>query len=114
MRWANTALGLLLYWWHANKPQSGRGSIGKSALDTLPVLDVTAIGPARLCEATKLFDAMSKTPLLPLNEIDKDAARRELDERVMRKVLGLSDSVFAPLELLRMKLASEPSIRGHK
>jgi hypothetical protein len=25
--WANTTLGALLYWWHANKQQSGRGSI---------------------------------------------------------------------------------------
>ena len=27
--WANTSLGLLLHWWHGNKQQPGRGSIGK-------------------------------------------------------------------------------------
>jgi hypothetical protein len=35
--WANTSLGLLLYWWHSNKQQPGRGSIGKSALQTFSV-----------------------------------------------------------------------------
>ena len=28
--WANTSLGFAAYWWHANKQQSGRGSIGRS------------------------------------------------------------------------------------
>jgi hypothetical protein len=38
--WGNTSLGLLLYWYYANKQQSGRGSIGKSMLQQLTVLDV--------------------------------------------------------------------------
>ncbi len=41
--WSNTSLGLLLHWWHANKQQSGRGSIGVNALDNLPILDVTTL-----------------------------------------------------------------------
>jgi hypothetical protein len=42
---------------------------------------------------------------------------KELDEKFARGVLGLPASMRAPggpLELLRMKLAREPSIRGHK
>jgi hypothetical protein len=113
--WANTSLGLLLRWWHSNKQQSGRGNIGKSALQTLPVLDVTALTPKQLAKAVALFDAMSGQPLLPLNEIDKDTVRKELDERFGKEVLGLRASVMVssgPLELLRMKLAHEPSIVG--
>ena len=56
--WANTSLGLLLHWWHGNKQQPGRGSIGKLMLQTLPILDVTALEPKLLAEAVKLFDAM--------------------------------------------------------
>ena len=115
--WANTSLGLLLRWWHSNKQQSGRGSIGKSALQTLPVLDVTVLKPKQLAEAVALFDAMCGQPLLTVNEIDKDPVRKELDEKFGRKVLGLSASMFAPgsaFEILRMKLAAEPSIRGSK
>jgi len=115
--WANTSLGMLLHWWHANKQQSGRGSVGKSALDTLPVLDVMALTPAQLLAAVSLFDVMSKEQFLPLNEIDKDPARKQLDEKFAESVLGLPSSVLAPggpLDLLRSKLAHEPSIRGNK
>src|SRR5262249_32653619 len=69
--WANTSLGLLLYWWHANKQQSGRGSIGKSALQNLPVLDVTTLGSERLEAAVQVFDQLSGKTLLPLHEIDR-------------------------------------------
>ena len=115
--WANTSMGLLLYWWHANKQQPGRGSIGKSALEGLPVLDVKALKPKQLANAVKLFDALSGKTLLPLHEIDKDPVRKELDAIFARDVLGLAIPIFAPggpLDLLRMKLAQEPSIRGGK
>ena len=115
--WANTSLGLLLHWWHGNKQQSGRGSIGKTMLQTLPILDVTALEPELLAEAVKLFDAMSGKPLLPLHEIDSDPVRKKLDEAFARNILKLPESIFAsggPLELLRMKLSQEPSIRGSK
>lgn len=115
--WGNTSLGLLLHWWHANKQQSGRGNIGKSALQNLPVLDVTALKPKQLAQAVKLFDTMSGQTLLPFHEIDRDPVRKKLDEDFARKVLGLAAPILAPggsLELLRMKLSREPSVRGHK
>jgi hypothetical protein len=115
--WANTSFGLLLHWWHANKQQVGRGNIGKSALQGLPVLDVTALKPNQLAEAVKLFDAMSGRHLLPLHEVDKDPVRWELDEKFARDVLDLAAPIYisgGPIELLRMKLSREPSIRGRK
>lgn len=115
--WANTSLGLLLHWWHANKQQSGRGSIGKSALQFLSVLDVTALKPKQLDEAVKLFDVMTGKELLPLHKIDEDPVRQELDEKFARNVLGLAAPILVsggPVELLRMKLSREPSIRGQK
>jgi hypothetical protein len=115
--WANTSLGLLLHWYHANKQQSGRGSVGVLPLQDFPILDVTALKPKQLREAARLFDVMSRMDLLPLHEIDKDAVRKELDEKFAQEVLGLPASMLAPgapLELLRMKLAREPSVRGHK
>ena len=115
--WANTSLGMLLHWWHANKQQPGRGSIGKSALQSLPILDVTELSTPRLEAAVQLFDAMSGLSLLPLHEIDKDLVRRDLDHAFARDVLGLPEKfgeAGGPLELLRMKLAREPSILGSK
>ena len=115
--WGNTSLGLLLRWWHSNKQQSGRGRIGKEALQTLPILDVTALTPQQLDAAVQIFDALSGQPLLPLHEMDKDPVRRELDERFAWDVLGLAEPILiqdGPLEVLRMKLSREPSVRGSK
>lgn len=115
--WANTSLGLLLYWWHANRQQDGRGSIGILALETLPVLNITALNKKQLAEAAKLFDVMKKKDLLPFNEIGSDATRKELDEKFVRKVLGLNGLILdagGPFDLLRMKLSKEPSICGQK
>jgi hypothetical protein len=115
--WANTSLGLLLYWWHANKQQSGRGTIGKEALHDLCVLDVKALTPDQLKRAVKVFDEMCFKEMLPFHAIDKDPVRKELDERFAREVLGMPEAVLAPggaLDVLRMKLAQEPSIRGNK
>ncbi len=58
--WANTSLGTLLRWWHSNKQQAGRGNIGKSALQTLPVLDVTSLNPNQLVEAVAMFDVRKR------------------------------------------------------
>ena len=86
-------------------------------LQTLPILDVTALEPKLLAEAVKLFDAMSAQPLLPLHKIDTDPVRKELDEAFARNVLRLPEPILTsggPLELLRAKLSQEPSIRGSK
>jgi hypothetical protein len=115
--WANTSLGLLLYWWHANKPQAGRGSIPRLKLTTMPILDVCALKPKQMREGVKIFDSMNGEQLLPLHQIDIDPIRKQLDEEFGRKVLGLPESILGPsgpLELLRMKLSREPSIRGQK
>ncbi|MCF7810882.1 SAM-dependent methyltransferase [bacterium] len=115
--WANTSIGLLLRWWYSNKQQSGRGSISKSVLKALPVLDVTTLTSKQIKEAVKIFDYICNKELLPLHEIDKDPVRKELDELFMIRVLGLKESLFisdGPFELLRMKLSREPSIRGSK
>lgn len=115
--WANTSLGLLLYWWYANKTQPGRGSILRSNLESLPVLDVTRLTEKQLNRAAKIFDETCNLDLLPIHQIDADAARQSIDERFGLEVLDLPASLFASegaFELLRRKLADEPSIRGNK
>jgi hypothetical protein len=115
--WANTSLGLLLHWWHSNKQQAGRGSVGINALETLPVLDVTALTPAHLSIATALFESIKVKPLLPVNEIARDGTRIELDTRFANQILRLPAEICEPggaLDLLRRKMEAEPSIRGNK
>jgi hypothetical protein len=109
--WSNTTLGLLLYWWAANKQQSGRGSVTITAIPDLPALDVTAITSEQLKAMVRVFDELTRMPLRPFNEIESDAKRVELDRRVLGEILGLP---ISGLLLLRRKLAAEPSIAGSK
>lgn len=115
--WGNSTLGLLMYWWHSSKQQRRRGSIPKSTLQTLPILDVTALSTDQLTRAAQIFDATCKLPLKPLHELDIDENRKTLDRRFYGEVLGLPESILAdggPLDILRQKLSREPSIRGSK
>jgi hypothetical protein len=115
--WANSSLGLLLHWWYANKQQAGRGSIGIMALESLPVLDVTKLSKDALARAVSIFDDTKHKELRPVNEIDQDTVRYEIDTRLCTEVLGFPTELTAPdgpLALLRQKLALEPSIAGSK
>jgi hypothetical protein len=115
--WANTSLGMLLRWWHSNKQQAGRGNVGKTAMEDLPILNITALTAQQLAKAVEIFDETCDKALLPLHEIDKDPVRKELDGRFARDVLGVPNAILqpdGPMDLLRKKLAREPSIRGNK
>ena len=60
---------------------------------------------------------MKHCPMLPVNQIDEDPVRAELDRRLLTEVLGLPEELCAPdgpMDLLRRKLAAEPSIHGGK
>ncbi len=115
--WGNTTLGLLMYWWHASKQQAGRGSLAKSALQDLRVLDVTALSADQLARAVQIFDETCQLPLKPVHELDIDENRKTLDRRFYGEALGLPAAILAdggPLDILRQKLSREPSIRGSK
>jgi len=115
--WANSSLGLLLHWWFANKQQAGRGSVGISALESLLVLDVTKLTEKELAKTTAIFDDLKNKELKPVNEINRDTVRAEIDERLAVEVLGFPSELVSPdgpLALLRWKLSLEPSITGGK
>lgn len=115
--WSNSTFGLLLHWWHANKEQAGRGNIGVSALESLPVLDVAKLSEEQLNNAVDIFDHLKHKELRPVNEITMDSVRAEVDERLATEVLGFPPELLTPdgpLALLRQKLALEPSITGGK
>ncbi|MGL5169002.1 MAG: hypothetical protein ACRC9K_24240 [Afipia sp.] len=115
--WANSTLGLLLYWWLANKQQAGRGSIGKTSLLNLCVLDVAKLSSNKLKAAAKVFGDFGSEALKPLHQLDTDETRHALDKAFMTDVLGFPNALHepnGPMQLLRMKLAREPSVVGHK
>lgn len=71
----------------------------------------------QLDDAAALVVARASIAMRPFNEIDADQARADLDRAFLGDVLGLPASLFdagGPLDLLRRKLAAEPSITGLK
>ncbi len=113
--WGNSTLGLLLYWWHSSRQQAGRGRMPVTTIRTMPTLDVTSLSDAQLKVAESIFDDMRDREFLPANEAYRDESRKELDRRVLVDLLGLpEDKVLEPLELLRLKWCSEPSVHGGK
>ena len=117
MLWANSTLGCLCYWWQATKQHSGRGRIPKSAIINIPTLDLQALSEEQLAAAGRIFEDMKHCPMLPVNQIDEDPVRAELDRRLLTEVLNLPEELCAmdgPMDLLRRKLAAEPSIHGGK
>ena len=112
--WGNSTLGLLCYWWHSSRQQAGRGSMPITAIRSMPTLDVTKLTQAQLDTAGEIFEDMKSAQFLPANEAYRDNTRKELDYRVLIDMLGLPGSLLEPLDLLRMKWCSEPSVHGGK
>ena len=115
--WGNCILGLAVNWYYSNKQQAGRGSIGKNQLFDLPILDVTSLSDQQVKAGAQVFDNFAASELLPLHELNNDTNRQNLDRRFLTECLGFPDAVVSiggPLDILRTKLAREPSIRGHK
>ena len=85
-----------------------------TAIRTMPTLDVTKLTPEQLATAEAIFADMRDAQFLPANEAWHDNTRQELDYRVLTEMLGLPKSIIQPLDLLRLKWCSEPSVHGGK
>ena len=113
--WGNSTLGLFQYWYHASKQQIGRGLMPVTAIRRMPFLDVTALEPDQLAVAEAVFEEMRDAELKPAYLADSDAARRQLDKRVLSDVMGLEWALLEePLAVLRRKWCAEPSVRAGK
>ena len=112
--WGNSTPGILLYWWQANKQQSGRGRISPSRVPEMPFLDLRKLSPSQLAAAKKGFDEIKARKFLPFHLAHEDDSRKLLDKIILVDVLGLPKSVLDGVALVREKLAREPSVRGGK
>ena len=116
--WSNSTLGLLCYWLHCNKRQSGRGAIRLTLLHSMPTLDMRQLDQTALQNAERIFEEMKHKRMLPFNQMFEDVVRQELDQRLLSEVLGISEAahpdVHAGLHRLREQLCAEPSIHGGK
>ena len=112
--WGNSTLGLLSWWWRANRQQSSKGGLTVSSAVSLPVLDFRALTDAQLVRAEEIFWEFRDKELLPAYLVDADPNRALLDERVICDLLGFEEAVYQGVRRLAAKWCAEPSVHGGK
>ena len=112
--WSNSTLGLLAYWWHANRQQNGRGRTTIRAVESLPILDFRRLTNAQLATAERIFDEFRDKEFKPAYLADADANRALLDRRVVRDLLGFDEATYQAVRRLAEKWCAEPSVHGGK
>ena len=112
--WGNSTLGLLIFWWHANRQQDGRGRITIRTAESLPILDLRTLTDAQLAIAEAIFNDFRDKELQPAYLADADPNRALLDRRVVCDLLGFDESVYQGVRRLAAKWCAEPSVHGGK
>ena len=112
--WSNSTMGIFLHANHANRTQQGRGRGNKGMLETLVTLDARELQPWQLDEAQSVWQDFRGRRFESFHKCAVDENRIELDERLVRDVLGLGADAVASVARLRTLLAREPSIHGTK
>ena len=105
---------MLLHANHSNRAQEGRGTGNKGMLESLSTLDVRELQEWQLDEAQAIWRDFRNRKFQPFHHCAVDPARIELDERVVRDMLGLGEGAVEAAARLRTLLASDPSIHGSK
>ena len=77
-------------------------------------LDVRKLESWQLDAAQQVWRDFSDRRFLPFYQCAVDPVRIELDERLVRDMLGLGEDAVASVARLRTLLASDPSIHGSK
>ena len=83
-------------------------------LERLPTLDVRELAPWQLEAAQDIWRDFELRKFESFHRCAIDPARIELDERIVRDMLGLGEDAVAAVGRLRTLLASDPSIHGSK
>ena len=112
--WANSTLGLLLFWWDGKLEHSGRSCLTISQLPDLTVLDARKLDERQRQDAAELFRTLRNRPLRPAYEADRDLTRQQLDEELLTKVLRLPRNALDAVAAARRQWCNEPTVRGTK
>lgn len=115
--WANSTLGLILFWWSGSRQQKGRARLTITKLPGLPVLDPRALTNSQVDHCERIFEEFKNKPFLPANEAYHDETRKALDRNLLfgsTSVLQLDEAAEEGLALLREQWCAEPSVHGGK
>jgi hypothetical protein len=100
--WLNSTLGAIQLLRTRTETRGPWIGFKKPNLDSLSILDPTALSGNQIQEFVRLFETVSLKPLLSLSEMPKDKTRHFIDSEISR-ILKLPDC-----GVLRELLASEP------
>ena len=112
--WMNSTLGLLSFWWNANRQHSGRGTTTINAIESMPVLDFRELDNDQLAKAERIFEEFRDKEFLPAYLADADPNRDLLDRRVVMDMLGFDEDTYLAVRRLAQKWCAEPSVHGGK
>jgi hypothetical protein len=112
--WANTTLGLILFWWTGTTQQAGRSNLTIRRLPDLWMLDSRALSDEQHTRARRILFEFEARTFLPANEAYRDPTRRELDRAVLGDLLGVPSLILDSLDVLRTQWCSEPTVHGGK
>ncbi len=112
--WGNSTLGLLNFWWHSSRQQTGRARISIRLAESLPILDLRALGDEQHAKARQIFHEFRDLEFKPAYIADADPVRALLDRRVICDLLGFDYEVLEGVRRLAAKWCAEPSVHGGK
>lgn len=112
--WANSTLGLMSFWWLGSRQHDGRSILTISRLPDLVTLDPRSLGPEKWQLAAEAFKQFQSMPLLSANEAYRDQNRQAIDKFLLIDLLGLPEEILDPIDNLRLRWCSEPSVHGNK
>ncbi len=112
--WANTTLGLILFWWTGTTQQDGRANLTVARLPDLPVVNMRALDPSQIGSLTESAAWAAEHEFLPAHLAAEDPTRIELDSRVLQEALGFDAEAMEQVALLRRKWCLEATVHGGK
>ena len=112
--WCNSTLGIILHAHHSTRSQEGRGRGNKGMLENLVAIDVQKLETWQLDEAQAIWRDFADRKFQPFHNCAVDPTRIQLDERIVRDMLGLDEGAMNAVSKLRELLAVDPSICGSK
>ena len=86
--WLNSVFGILTYWFAAGSQQSERARMSRTSCKEIPVPDFDALDEGAIERLDAVFDDLCMKEMKPINMLDDDDVRREIDRRVV-DILGL-------------------------
>ena len=108
--WGNSSLGIIAFWAHAGKQQSGRGNATRTSMASMPVLDVWDMNHATMDAIGRVFDERSRDNLLPMNMCYTDDNRIRIDDELLA-VLGIDARLRDAMDDIRRRFCREPVVR---